>query len=98
MIKKNSVDINSVDDALERLNNPKDGDQVIVRAMPLTVPSPSYDLAITNASMQLFIDNFTNDPDSISKYNLQLCPQGRYEVVAVFHMRKIEDLEQFFLN
>ena len=90
--------IKSVEDAVARLNNPQDGDQIIVRAMPLVVPTPSYDLAITNASMQLLLDNFNKDPNAAAKYELSMCPAGRYEVVAIFHLRKVGDIEVPLFN
>jgi hypothetical protein len=98
MSKRRKVDVKDINDALERLNSPHEGDQIIVRAMPLSVPSPSYDVAITNASMQLLIDSFNNDPNAAKKYSPTLCKDGVYEVVTVFHIRRIDDYEAPLLN
>lgn len=98
MSKKRVVNVVNVHDALERLNNPHGGDQIIVRALPLLVPSPAFDMAITNASMQLLLDSFNNDPDANKKYQLTLCQDGVYEVVAVFHLRRVDDYEAPLFN
>jgi hypothetical protein len=95
---KHNIDISNVEDAIARLNNPHDGDQIIVRAMPLAVPKPSYDAAIINASMQLLLNDFNNSSDPTQRYNLSLCDKGVYEVVAVFHVRRVADYDPPMMN
>ena len=90
--------INSIEDALLRVNNTQMGDQIIVRALTITVPSPAYDMAITNATMELLMANFKNDPNPAKKYDLTMCEAGLYEVVVMFHIRKVDKSEMSLLN
>lgn len=96
-MSKKTIDINSVAEAIERLNNAKTGDHVIVRAMSITVPTPSFDMAITNATMQLMLNNFEN-PDNKHKYDVTTLEEGQYEVVTVFHLRKVSKPDMPMLN
>jgi hypothetical protein len=96
--KKRKVDVKDIDDAIDRLTEPHAGDQIMVRALPITVPSPSYDIAIINASMQLLLNSFNDDPDVTKKHSFTLCEEGAYEVVAVFHLRRVGDYEAPLLN
>ena len=94
---KKSVDIHDVNDAVSRIVSPNNGDHIIVRALSIMVATPSFDMSITNATMQLLIDNF-NDPNASKKYELDTLDDGRYEVVVVFHLRRVGDAEKPILN
>ena len=86
---KKTPDINTVAEAVDRCVNTKAGDSIIVRAISLTVPSPSYDMAITNATMHLLLENFNRDKEKPGKYTMSMLDEGQYEVAVIFHLRKV---------
>ena len=97
-MSKRNVEIKDMKDAMERLNVPREGDHIIVRALSLIVPEQAYDMALMNASMQLMLDNFANNQDSVKKHQLSMCQSGEYEIVAVFHLRRVDAFVAPLLN
>ena len=96
-MSKKPLSVDSIDDALIRLNSPHEGDSIVVQALPIIVPIPSYNLAITNAAMQLLMHESYNDNSPVSS-ELTLCEKGQYEVIVIFHVRRVGAIEYPILN
>jgi hypothetical protein len=97
-MSKKPIKVYDIDDALARLNSPHEGDKIIVQALPLIVPTPSYALAITSATIQLLINEYENSNAATSNEGMSICKEGQYEVVVVFHVRRTGAIEYPVLN
>ena len=88
-MSKRPVDVHSVADAVERISEPIEGDKMIVRTMPLTVPTEAYDAAVVNAAMGLLLNEFYANPSAAAKLGTGMCDAGEYEIVLVCHIRRV---------
>jgi hypothetical protein len=79
--------ISGVQDAINRLCNPKHGDYTMVRAITINAPSESYDLAIVNAGMSLMVSKVHELVD----FEPTKVPSGQYELVCVFNVRRVDN-------
>lgn len=75
--------INSVGDAIARINASKPGDYAMTRVLTLNVPAESPAASIIGAAIKLMDANIDVSDDETKM------TEGKYEIVTVFHVRRI---------